>query len=44
VIQVFQIWHTLVLELTSAWTFKIYSRNTKRQLTNQPQVITQTDH
>jgi hypothetical protein len=28
-IQVFQIWHNLCSELTSMWTFKMYSRNTK---------------
>ena len=32
--QVFQIWHNLCSELTSMWTFKIYSRNTKT--TNEP--------
>jgi hypothetical protein len=32
--QVFQIWHNLFSELTSMWTFKIYSRNTKT--TNKP--------
>ena len=33
-IQVFQIWHNLCSELTSMWTFKMYSRNTKT--TNEP--------
>ena len=28
-IQVIQIWHNLCSELTSLWTFKMYSRNTK---------------
>ena len=28
-IQVFQIWHNLCSELTSMWTFKMYSHNTK---------------
>ena len=42
--QVFQVWHNLCPELTSMWTFKMYSRNTKT--TNEPtQVITnQTNH
>ena len=31
---VFQIWHNLCSELTSMWTFKMYSRNTKT--TNKP--------
>ena len=26
---VFQVWHNLCSELTSMWTFKMYSRNTK---------------
>ena len=33
-IQVFQIWHNLCSELTSMWTFEIYSRSTKT--TNEP--------
>jgi hypothetical protein len=33
-IQVFQIWHNLCSELTSMWTFIMYSRNTKT--TNEP--------
>jgi hypothetical protein len=33
-IQVFQVWHNLFSELTSMWTFKMYSRNTKT--TNEP--------
>ena len=33
-IQVFKIWHNLCSELTSMWTFKMYSRNTKT--TNEP--------
>jgi hypothetical protein len=32
--QVFQVWHNLCSELTSMWTFKMYSRNTKT--TNEP--------
>ena len=33
-IQVFQIWHNVCSELTSMWTFKMYSRNI--QATNEP--------
>jgi hypothetical protein len=32
--QVFQVWHNLCSELTSKWTFKMYSLNTKT--TNEP--------
>jgi hypothetical protein len=32
--QVFQVWHNLCSELTSMWTFNMYSRNTKT--TNEP--------
>jgi hypothetical protein len=37
---VFQIWHNLCSELTSMWTFKIYSRNTKttNNKSDRPQV------
>ena len=33
-IQVFQVWHNLCSEMTSMWTFKMYSCNTKT--TNEP--------
>jgi hypothetical protein len=36
--QVFQVWHNLCSELTSMWTFKMYSRNTKA--TNEPTAST----
>jgi hypothetical protein len=32
--QIFQVWHNLCSELTSMWTFKMYSLNTKT--TNEP--------
>ena len=39
--QVFHVWHNLCSELTSMWTFKMYSRNTKT--TNEPTASNKSD-